>query len=313
MDFELSEEQRAILQSVGTLLDRRAGPERARALAKARAYDLALEEELHAAGFLDLARTEGTGALEAALVLEAIAKRAGLVAFGAAALVAPSVTRKHLAAPIALALASEHENAPVRYGAFAKTLLIADGDTVRVRTLETGDATPAPSVFGYPLAHVPRDGGDRLERGSGERMRAWWRVALAMEIAGTMRAALDFTIAYVKERRQFGRAIGSFQAIQHRLAECATLVEGSRWLALEAAHLGAPAGHASAAAAHASAAAQRIFHETHQMNGSIGFTREHHLHVWTMRLQALRLEMQGATVHRADASRARWCGTERRP
>jgi alkylation response protein AidB-like acyl-CoA dehydrogenase len=42
------------------------------------------------------------------------------------------------------------------------------------------------------------------------------------------------TLEYVKRRRQFGRAIGSFQAVQHRLAQCAVQLEGSRWLVYEA-------------------------------------------------------------------------------
>ena len=97
--------------------------------------------------------------------------------------------------------------------------------------------------FGRYVGEGDRDvawlgGGERLPLG--RRMRAWWRVALATEIAGTMRGALSFTTQYVKERRQFGRAIGSFQAIQHRLADCVVLTEATRWLAYEAAFHGAP-------------------------------------------------------------------------
>jgi alkylation response protein AidB-like acyl-CoA dehydrogenase len=311
VDFELSDDQRAILASAGKLLAAKAGPERARALAKESAYDHLLDRELESAGFVGLARSEGTGALEAALVLEAIAKSAGTVAYGSAALVAPFITEEKLDAPIALALA-EDGSTPIRFGAHARTLLIADGDVVRARRLAKDEAKSEASVFGYPMARLSREGGDRLGIGTGPRMRAWWRVALALEIAGTMRAALDFTVAYVKERKQFGRAIGSFQAIQHRLAECTASVEGSRWLALEAAALGASDDRAAAAAAHASSAAARVFHEMHQMNGSIGFTREHLLHVWTMRLQALRLEMRGAAAHRIETSRARWLEREKR-
>ncbi len=137
-------------------------------------------------------------------------------------------------------------------------------------------------------------------------LRAWWRVALAAEAVGTMAAALDVTVDYVKKRRQFGRAIGSFQAVQHRLAECAVLVEGSRWLAFEAAALDAGEEAAAIAAAHASDAAARVFADTHQLSGAMGFTREHDLHVFSMRLQVLRLELGGAPAHRLAAARARW-------
>ena len=109
-----------------------------------------------------------------------------------------------------------------------------------------------------------------------------------------------------RQGRQFGRAIGSFQAVQHRLAECAVLIEGSRWLSYESAWLGAPAEGAAAAAAYAMSAADRIFIETHQLSGAIGFTREHDLHCWSMRLQALRLELGGVAGHRRALAEARW-------
>jgi alkylation response protein AidB-like acyl-CoA dehydrogenase len=131
-------------------------------------------------------------------------------------------------------------------------------------------------------------------------------VALAVEIAGTLRAALDVTLDYVKKRRQFGRAIGSFQAVQHRLAQAAALVEGTRWLALEAAGLGAPEERAAVAAAHAAAAAKHVFDETHQFTGAMGFTREHDLHATSMRLQALRLELGGVGAHRRAVAATRW-------
>jgi alkylation response protein AidB-like acyl-CoA dehydrogenase len=121
-----------------------------------------------------------------------------------------------------------------------------------------------------------------------------------------MRAALDTTVEYVKRRRQFGRAIGSFQAVQHRLAECAVWVEGTRWLTYQAAYAQAPPEAAALAAAHATAAAGRVFAETHQLTGAMGFTREHPLHVWSLRLQALRLEAGGVSGHRAAAARLRW-------
>ena len=121
-----------------------------------------------------------------------------------------------------------------------------------------------------------------------------------------MSAALDTTLEHVKQRRQFGRAIGSFQAVQHRLAECAVLVEGSRWLLYEAAARDAEAEAAATAAAHATAAANRVFAETHQLSGAMGFTREHDLHVFSMRLQILRLEHGGTAGHRRAVARARW-------
>jgi alkylation response protein AidB-like acyl-CoA dehydrogenase len=304
MQFELSADQRAIVDAVEKLLERHAGPKRARELAARNAHDQELHRALSEAGFDSLATSEGTGPLEAALVSEVIARRAGLVAFAAQALVAPALTHERFPGPVALAMAGDR--GPVRFGAQARTLLIADADIVRVRQLAPADIEPVRSNFGFPAARLRQDGGDRLSPGSGERMRAWWRVALAAEMAGTMKAALDVTVAHVRERVQFGRAIGSFQGVQHRLAECAVLIEGARWLAYEAAWLRAPAEAAPVAAAHAATASLRVFHDCHQFNGAMGLTREHDLHVWSMRLPALQLEMEGPGYHRRAAAAARW-------
>ncbi|MDJ0868092.1 MAG: acyl-CoA dehydrogenase family protein, partial [Myxococcota bacterium] len=123
---------------------------------------------------------------------------------------------------------------------------------------------------------------------------------------GAMGAALDVTLDYVQKRRQFGRAIGSFQAVQHRLGECAVWLHGARWLTLEAAAHGAPAAETTVAAAQALSAAQRVFAETHQLSGAMGFTHEHDLHVWTMRLPALWLELGGVAAHRRAVAQERW-------
>ncbi len=307
MDFELNEDQRARVDSVTARLEPRAGAERASALGAKDEYDFALSAELADAGFAGIAIGEETGPLEAALAVEAIAKAGGVVSAGAELLVAPETAGRVLPGPVALAMAGD--TAPLRFGAHARTLLVADGDVARAVNLEAGDAEPVRSSFGYPAGRLrgELDGrGETLGAGSGARMRSWWRVALAVEAVGTMRAALDVTVAYVKQRRQFGRAIGSFHAVQHRLAECAVLIEGSRWLAYEAAWKGAPAEAAAMAAAHATAAAGQVFNETHQLSGAIGYTREHDLHVWSMRLQALRLEAGGIDGHRRAAAEARW-------
>jgi alkylation response protein AidB-like acyl-CoA dehydrogenase len=121
-----------------------------------------------------------------------------------------------------------------------------------------------------------------------------------------MSSALAQTVAYLKERRQFGRTIASFQAVQHRLADCAVRVEGSRWLVYEAAYQRAPEEATACAAAYALESARQIFRETHQLSGAIGFTREHDLHVWSMRLHALGSELSGVTGHRRALASARW-------
>jgi alkylation response protein AidB-like acyl-CoA dehydrogenase len=307
MDFELSEDQRAIVDAVEALLAKHAGPARAIALEREGAADAELAAALADAGFLEVATGDETGLLEAVLVVEAIARAGGVVSSGASALVAPGLTGDQLPGPIAVCRRGERE--PVRFAAQARTLVIDDGDEARVAKLSPGaHAQPIRSNFMLPLGRIDWSLalGEGLGPGSGERLRRFWRLAIAAECIGLMRGALDLTVGFVKRRRQFGHAIGSFQAVQHRLAECAVLLEGSRWLTLEAAAQGAQAEAVALAAAHACSAANRVFAETHQLSGAMGFTREHDLHVYSMRLQILRRELGGAAEHRRAAARTRY-------
>lgn len=315
MNFDLDQEQRAIVDAVEALLERYAGPARAIALAADGQYDDALDGALEQAGFSDIVAPDGAGTLEAALLVEAVARAAGTVAFGATALVAPALTGESLPGPVALAVAGR--DVPVRFATQARTVLVLDNDDVRAVDARGAAVEPVATSFGYPMGRFAAgtlDGGRLLDaraasagdRSAADQMQSWWRVAVAAEAVGSMRAALDVTTEYLKQRRQFGRAIGSFQAVQHRLAECAVLIEGSRWLTYEAAWSGASPQSATVAAAHALQVAGRVFAETHQLSGAIGFTCEHDLHVWTMRLQALRLELGGVGAERRAVADARW-------
>ncbi len=107
-----------------------------------------------------------------------------------------------------------------------------------------------------------------------------------------MQAALDATVEHVSVRKQFGRPIGTFQALRHRLSECAVLTGGVRWLALRAAASG-DAGDAALAALHAQDSATRLIYDTHQMSGAMGMTLEMDLHLWTYRMKALLSELGG--------------------
>jgi alkylation response protein AidB-like acyl-CoA dehydrogenase len=305
--FEPNEVQQAILDAVAALLEQYAGPARAIELAAKQEYDFALDAALEEAGFSDVALGEESGPLEAALISEAVARAAGVVSSAAAALVATGLLGRKLPGPVALA--TRGQSGPVRYAAHARTLLVADGDVARIVPLAPGDVEPVPSGYGYPMGRIDRRtfaSGEQLEPGSAARLLDWWRLALACETLGTMQACLDVTVRYLSERRQFGRAIGSFQAVQHRLAECAVQVEGTRWLVREAAWHDAPAEQAATVAAYAAEAAARVFRETHQLSGAIGFTREHDLHAWSMRLQPLRLELDGVAAQRRALALERW-------
>jgi alkylation response protein AidB-like acyl-CoA dehydrogenase len=306
MLFELDADQRAVVESVERILAGHAGPARVRELGGDQPrYDAELAGLLRGQGFLGFAFEEGAGPLEAALVVESVARGAGVVAAGAEALVVPGVGAA-VAAPAPIAVAVAGSTAPIRFAADAATLLAVGDDEAVLVELGAADTKRVASRFGYPMATVHRWEGRSLGSGSAAAVRAWWRVAVSVEMCGAARAALDTTVAHVRERHQFGRALGSFQALQHRLAECEVLILGARWLALEAAWSGAEVERAAAAAVQALRAAERTFWDTHQFSGALGFAVEYDLHLWTMRLPALRAELLSIGQPASAVTTARW-------
>jgi alkylation response protein AidB-like acyl-CoA dehydrogenase len=306
MDFDLSEEQAGIMEAVDALLNRYAGPARAIALQAEEAYDHALEKALEEAGFLEVG--SALGRLEGVLLVERVAYQAGTVAVAARVLGGAALGEAEpLTGPVAMARI-DHVG-PIRFGSVARTLWLDAGDEAFEVEVPQGVAEPVRSNFGFPMGRLSADvlrSGRSLGPGSGALLREAWRLGLAAETVGAMDAALAQTVAYLKDRRQFGRTIGSFQAVQHRLAECAIEVEASRWLVREAAGISDEGEAGCVAAAFALDAAGRVFAETHQLSGAIGFTREHDLHVWSMRLHALRQELGGVQAHRKAIVDARW-------
>jgi alkylation response protein AidB-like acyl-CoA dehydrogenase len=116
-------------------------------------------------------------------------------------------------------------------------------------------------------------------------------VALAAETIGVADVALELTVSYLKERRQFGRAIGSFQALKHRCADLVMAVELARCAVEYAARVADAGGDDLTAAAaialsEAAIAAQRVTGECIQMHGGIGFTWEHDAHLFFKRARS---------------------------
>jgi alkylation response protein AidB-like acyl-CoA dehydrogenase len=105
------------------------------------------------------------------------------------------------------------------------------------------------------------------------------RIGIGAQMLGLAQGALDHTVRYVKEREQFGRAIGSFQGVQFQLAEMATEIEAARLLVYNAARLkdaGQPYLTQSAMAKlYASEAAQRVASTCIDLHGGYGFTKEY--------------------------------------
>ena len=133
-------------------------------------------------------------------------------------------------------------------------------------------------------------------------------VGKSAEALGIARRVLDMTVEYLKTRTQFGRAIGSFQAMQHHAADMATDVEGCRqltYLAASALAQGAPAEREAAMAkAWTSDAVGRVCALAHQCHGAIGFTMEHDLQLYTRRAKAAELMFGDAEFHLDAAATA---------
>jgi len=181
-------------------------------------------------------------------------------------------------------------------------VLVLDGDDVRV--VQPTDARQVATGYVYPFGDVDLAGGEVLA-GRGAELARWWRIALAVELAGVLAPALELTTAYLTERTQFGKAIGTLQAIQHRLAEAHVWVVGTRWSALSAAWQGTDEA-AATAATYAAMAARHVAADVHQLHGAIGFTAEYDLYLWTMRAQALRTELGGIGAHARATAQLRW-------
>jgi alkylation response protein AidB-like acyl-CoA dehydrogenase len=128
-------------------------------------------------------------------------------------------------------------------------------------------------------------------------------LATAAQLVGAAQAMLDQSVDYAKQRHQFGRAIGSYQAIKHKLADVLIAVELARPLVYGAALSladGSPdtARDVSAAKAAASEAALLAARSALQTHGAIGFTHEHDLSLWLIRVQALRSAWGDPAWHR---------------
>lgn len=305
MDYALNEDQAALVSALQSLLQDHAEiPQSARL--DYSYFDARLQQQLKDAGFLD-ARRE-LGSLEAALVVIETAKVPAAVEVGASALVAPELTNESLPGPIALvpgrALDKAHRNL-----AIAQTALVDHDDHVLVVPVRQGDVEPVQSIFAYPFGRFRRDMnfaiGERLEGAAAATLKQWWRVALSAEIAGAAHSAVAFTVDYVKQRHVFGRAVGSFQSVQHRLAQCHQIARGMHFMTLKAAWSRDPKD-ADLAACYAQQHVPKLMFDLHQFNGAMGVTNEHLLHFWTYRLRALQSEAGGVYGAALDFATRLW-------
>ncbi|MGZ6733430.1 MAG: acyl-CoA dehydrogenase family protein [Nocardioides sp.] len=122
-------------------------------------------------------------------------------------------------------------------------------------------------------------------------------LACAAQLLGAGERVLADTVTYVQQRRQFGRAIGSFQAVKHQLADVRIALDFARPLVFGAALSGEPRD-VSAAKAYASDAAWKAARTALQLHGAVGYTRELDLGLWILRIRALCSAWGTPTFHR---------------
>jgi len=268
-------------------------------------YTHALERELEDSGFFGCILEEGLGRVAAAAMVYELSRLPVCAELAASALIRPLIC-PDLPRPLAVVWGDPAR--PTRFLPVARSVLRVHDGGVSVAELAEGDVASQESAFAYPMGVLrhPHDlAWTRMQAADAARVADLWRVGLAAEISGCLQSGLDAVVAHVTERRQFGRPLGSFQGIQHRLATAASAIQGARWLMLRAADTGAPLD-ASTAAGYAQGIATRISYDLHQFMGAMGLTLEHPLHRWTYRVKLLRSDLGGAEMQFRAVADTAW-------
>jgi hypothetical protein len=263
----------------------------------------ALDAQLEANGFFDAAREPELGTVTAALMVHKVAQVPVAVECAASALVRPFLGHK---VPRPLAMIVDDAPGAVRFLPVARGLVSLGRDRVLYADLPEGAVQPVDSLFAYPMGTVDREALDWVDTGADPAaLRVLWSVAIAAELTGVLKAGLESVLAHVRDRQQFGRPLGSFQTIQHRLAGAAVEIEGARLQMLRAAQV-RTADQAALALGYAQGMARRIGYDLHQFMGAMGLTLEHPLHRWTYRARLLRSDMGGAAAAHLAYAGGRW-------
>jgi alkylation response protein AidB-like acyl-CoA dehydrogenase len=315
MDFAFTDEQEQLRAQARSYLAERFPSERVAELADSEAgWDPSSWRELAEMGWLGVSVPEehggaGLGFVEEAILLEEL---------GRALYPGPYLSTVGLALP---ALGPE-ELAPVvsgeeRWSASLDGSLVPDlGIVDRVVVVENGDTRAVPAR-GEVLETV--DSTRRLGRlkpengtplaGDASLLRPRALAALAAEAVGVGERALELGIEHAKTREQFGRPIGVYQAVSHKLADSYVETQLARSLAYWAAWCVAeddPQAEVAAAAAkaYAAEAAVAACERSIQVLGGIGFTWEHMLHRYYKRAQWIQTFGGAAAAHRAQVAEA---------
>lgn len=303
MDLELTSEQHQLGDAVDALMRKHPVVDRARELGDA--MDRALLDTMEDSGYLDVVRDAGP--IEGALVVERASEALALAPIAARVLVAPLAGVTDV--PSAVGLVDRPDGTLVRYAPECEAFLVLDrdggGDEARLASVDDVEIEPVESVFGGSYGRVVVRGGESLGAGSADRLRRAWQAALAVEAGHTMLGAVKMTVEHVSSRYQFGKPIGSFQAVQHRLARSYGLATGTIWLARRAAWFHDDEYLTASAATFACEGADNTYTNTHQVTGAIGVTTEYGLTLRTLRLYGLQRELGGKRAHARRVAAAR--------
>jgi alkylation response protein AidB-like acyl-CoA dehydrogenase len=320
MDFDLSEDQLALRDGARELLDGLASPELVRAhTAGADGYDRALWGAMAEQGWLGIEVPEaqggiGLGGVEVAVLAEELGRHAApapfvptVLALDAFAQAGDSEWTERLLSGDALACIAWDPAAPVPYAPSADVAIVCTDDgVVAVEKIDKPKREPAMDLtreLGWLDVDLAKG---RSLGGADARERLLDRGATftSADLLGGAGRALDMAVEYAKDRVQFGRPIGSFQAVKHRCADMLVDVEGMRSAVYWAAWcIAAGDRDASVAASTAktwcSDASKRVMASALQVHGGIGFTWEHDLHFFLKRAQLDQLAFGDAAFHRA--------------
>jgi alkylation response protein AidB-like acyl-CoA dehydrogenase len=318
VDFDLNDEQKQIKEVAHELLSARSPFPKVREAAEAETYDPNLWNELVELGWPGIAVSaehggQGLGAVELAVLLEELGYACAASPFFTTATAASVIEaagsdeqRKRWLADLSSGgatagigtreLAADAQDASV--------IVLLDGDEAAL--VDRADADVQPFVSIDPTRRFATVSGEGEPLGSGVADRV--RVALAAEVVGVCQRALDMTLEYVKDRKQFGVPVGSFQAVSHRCAQMLLYTESGRSAAYFAAWAAdaEPERLAEAAALAAAATAdggREVTASAIQAHGGIGFTWEADVHWLYKRAQLDAALLGGSRRHRATLAR----------
>jgi alkylation response protein AidB-like acyl-CoA dehydrogenase len=322
MNFDFSDDQQAIKRTAKDLLADRFKLERVRELAEAGTYDEDAWKELCELGWPGIFVDEqyggqGLGIVELIILMEELGYTLAPVPFlsnAAAGLMiqaAGSDEQKQRWLP-GIASGEARGAAALVRGDEAK--LVPDGDSAEVIVLcadggvsvverSAADVEPVATMDSTRrYARVRAGGGEPLPGEVGPGIGAGL-LALSAELTGVAQRAMEMAVEYARDRKQFGRPIGAYQAVSHRCAQMLLETEGAR----SATYYGAWTADAqpeelelaaSMAKAYSSDAGWRVCSSSLQVHGGIGFTWEHDLHFFLKRAKVDALLWGSASEHR---------------